>query len=70
MVLIEVSLLPRGDDRSFSLVFRRDEGPSLTQGTYRLRHPSIGELALFLVPILPDEDGHSLYEAIFNRMTA
>jgi hypothetical protein len=36
----------------------------LAQGTYRLSHPQLGELELFLVPLGPAAEGMQ-YEAAF-----
>jgi uncharacterized protein DUF6916 len=42
---------PDGATRlQFSLVFRGPAAPLLPQATYRLSHPELGELDLFLVP--------------------
>ncbi len=57
------------DGRSFSLVFVLDSGSPLAQGTYLLNHPAMGELALFLVPIMPDKQERPSYESIFNRQS-
>ncbi|MFH1810601.1 MAG: hypothetical protein ABIJ09_17800 [Pseudomonadota bacterium] len=65
--LIEVELLRGDDDRSFSLVFREAGPHSLGQGTYALSHPTLGELPLFLTPIIPDLQGRGRYESLFNR---
>ncbi len=54
---------PRG--QAFSLTFAAPPNTRGTQGTYRLVHPQLGELAIFLVPIAP-ADGHPLFEAVFN----
>jgi hypothetical protein len=54
---------PRGQPFSLSLL-----APANTQGgqgIYRLQHPELGELALFLVP-QPPRQGQSCFEAIFN----
>lgn len=48
----------------FSLVFLGPADPTLGQGTHALGHPALGDLFLFLVPILPDDRG-ARYEAIF-----
>lgn len=56
---------PEGQVRQqFSLVFLGTVNPMLTQGTYRLSHPRLGELELFLVPLGPMPDGMQ-YEAAF-----
>jgi hypothetical protein len=46
-------------------MFRGPTGPILPQRIYRLRHPVMGELDLFLVPIGPDGEGMR-YEAVFT----
>lgn len=51
--------------RSFSLVFRGPPEPLLIQQLYELENESMGKLALFLVPIGPDQTGMK-YEAIFT----
>jgi hypothetical protein len=64
---------PEGQERlQFSLVFRGPATPALPQGTYRLTHPELGELAMFLVPLGPDPRGDGpgdaqgmRYEAVF-----
>ena len=47
--------------RPFSLVFRGPGEPLLPQRIYRVEHPALGALDLFLVPIGPGR-----YEAIFT----
>jgi hypothetical protein len=54
-----------GRTRPFSILLRAAGEPALPQGTYSLRHPGIGALELFLVPI-GTEEGDLLYEAVFN----
>lgn len=50
----------------FSLIFRGPKAPPLAQQIYRLEHPAMGALEIFLVPIGPDEGGTLRYEAVFN----
>ncbi len=50
----------------FSLVFVGDAGGHLPQQIYRLRHASLGEQHIFLVPLGPRPDGRHRYEALFN----
>ena len=49
----------------FSLYFSGPAQPVLSQSTYSLDHDSMGNFALFLVPIKPTGEG-SRYEAVFN----
>jgi hypothetical protein len=53
----------------FSLHFRGDREKIYPQRIYAMKHDSIGEFELFLVPIGRDNSG-TLYEAVFNRLIA
>ncbi len=68
--LTSIDELPRqsGAPRAqpFSLIFTGPRSPLLVQRTYRLAHPELGELEIFLVPIGYDENGGLRYEAVFN----
>lgn len=56
---------PEGATRQqFSLLFRGPADRQLDQGIWELRHDEIADLALFLVPLGPDEEGPR-YEAAF-----
>lgn len=66
--LVEVEELPGNDARSFCLVFRTAPEITLNQGTFVLQHKVLGELAIFMTPIMPDREGRPRYEAVFNRM--
>lgn len=51
--------------RGFSLIFRPPAGERvLEQRMYEMEHAAAGTLAIFLVPIQPDQKG-ARYEAIF-----
>ncbi|KAA1417776.1 hypothetical protein F0U44_15915 [Nocardioides humilatus] len=56
---------PDGSTRQqFSLLFRGPAEAQLSQGLWLLEHATMGELALFLVPLGPDAEGPR-YEAAF-----
>ena len=58
-------------EMSFSLIFRGSLALPLRQNTYKLKHPVLGELQIFLVPVgkvNPNAAGRD-YEAVFNRTT-
>ena len=60
----------RGGDEGnekFSLIFRGPRNQLLAQDTYRFRHAQLGELRLFIVPVLSRNQRHYVYQAIFNR---
>lgn len=50
----------------FSLIFHGPASPRLPQRIYRLSHPALAELEIFLVPIGPQPGGLLGYEAIFS----
>ena len=62
-----VTVLPAHRLRSapFSLILRGPATPFLPQATYAMRHPRLGPIELFLVPIGRDA-GNTRYEATFN----
>lgn len=51
---------------TFSIFFHGPSDPFIPQGIHRLKHNSLGELNIFLVPIGQDKDGFQ-YEAVFNH---
>jgi len=51
----------------FSLRFRGDREQIFPQRLYAMKHESMGDFDLFLVPIGRDDTG-TFYEAVFNRM--
>ena len=50
---------------AFSLTFLAAPGPFLPQGLYAIRHPALGTLELFIVPLGP-KDGSNSYQVIFT----
>jgi len=65
--LFEVTprVAPKGFEQ-YSALFRGPESPLLPQATYAMRHPAIGELPLFIVPVSRGADG-VVYEACVSR---
>lgn len=51
--------------RQFSLVWRGPPGARLDQRIYRVSHPALGQLEIFLVSLGPDAEGMR-YEAVFT----
>ncbi|MBB6576082.1 hypothetical protein HNP33_000130 [Comamonas odontotermitis] len=49
----------------FSLVFRNESAVLFPQQIYSMRHPGMGEQAIFVVPVARDASGF-LYQAVFN----
>lgn len=57
--------LAAGARQPFSLLFRGPLQPMLEQQVLKIENPTLGELALFMVPIGPDDNG-MLYDVTFN----
>ncbi len=59
---------PEGEDESafaFELTFRGPREPLLPQATYRMAHPALGAVDIFVVPLAQDADG-TTYQAVFS----
>lgn len=54
-----------GKREPFSLLFRGPAEAVLSQATWKLAHPELGELEIFLVPIDRRAEG-MIYEAVFT----
>jgi hypothetical protein len=66
--LVEVSDEARSARQEvFSILLAGPRQHFLPQRTYTLRHPALGEQALFLVPVGQDAGGYQ-YQAVFNRL--
>ena|SRR5437764_15021514 len=49
----------------FTLTFRLEGNLRLPQGIYKMRHPKLGEMEIFLVQVAGDANS-SGFEAVFN----
>jgi hypothetical protein len=60
---------PAGDSGraggAFSLIFVAPKGPWLPQAIYPVRHPVLGAMEIFLVPVGPRQDGNA-YQSVFT----
>jgi hypothetical protein len=56
---------PDGGKTAFRLEFSGPSQPLLGQRTYRLQHPELGAIDLFIVPLEQDETS-ATYEAVVN----
>lgn len=54
---------------AFSCLFRGPKEQEMGQATYRLRHETLGEMELFLVPVLylDSKDDRICYQSVFSR---
>ena len=51
--------------KQFSLIFHESDSTYVPQRIYAIKHPTLGWLDLFLVPIGPDQTGMR-YQAVFT----
>ncbi|WP_312843509.1 DUF6916 family protein [Diaphorobacter nitroreducens] len=51
----------------FTIAFQGPLNAFLAQGTYQLRHPDLGEFAVFMTPTAKQADGFA-YEACFSHV--
>jgi hypothetical protein len=56
---------PESIREPFSLTFVAGRPLRLPQGIYKMRHPQLGEMELFLVQVAVDQNS-STFEAVFN----
>src|SRR2546421_10069312 len=56
---------PESIREPFSLTFVASRPLRLPQGVYKMRHPQLGEMEIFLVQIGADQNS-SIFEAVFN----
>ena len=66
--LVEVSEHNRENLESFSLLFRGPRDSFFDQDLYKVKHPRMGELDLFLVPVVQIRQDAFYYEAAFSRL--
>jgi hypothetical protein len=56
---------PANVRQPFTLMFRIERSLRFPQGTYKMRHPQLGEMEIFLVLVAADQNSSTL-EAVFN----
>ncbi len=66
--LVEVSDHSNEQINGFSVIFRGPLENQLYQAIYKMKHEKMGEISLFLVPILYGKTDAIYYEAVFSRL--
>jgi len=61
---------PAGGIERFSLFFHGPPDRLLPQDTYSFHHDVLGDVMIFIVPIVGSNDERIIYEACFNRPLA
>lgn len=71
--VVEVELVEGTEENNenvecFSLIFKGPKDKEFEQGIHKIKHQKIGELNLFLVPIVSKKQDGIYYQAVFNRL--
>lgn len=66
--LIEITDHSQENVESFSLIFKGPLEKAFEQRIHKVKHPEMGEMELFLVPITYGKMDAMYYQAVFNRV--
>jgi len=66
--LVEVTSEKQGDIESFSVMFRGPQDKPLAHDTYKVEHPDMGELSLFLGSVVTEKPETTEYQAVFTTL--
>lgn len=66
--LVEVSEHNRENLECFSLLFKVSKDKFFDQKIYKVNHPKMGEIDLFLTPVVHRDQDALYYESVFNRL--
>jgi len=66
--LTEVTENKYENQESFSVVFRCDKDKVFEQKIHKVKHPKMGEIDLFLVPITSEKQDGRYYQAVFSHL--
>lgn len=66
--LIDITGRKSEDQESFSLIFSTSKDKIFEQRIYKLNHPKMGDLELFMVPVASHKKDEMHYQVIFSRL--
>ena len=66
--LVDVADHNRENMESFSLLFKGPKDKFFDQRLYKVKHAKMGELDLFLVPVVSEKQDAFYYESVFSRL--
>lgn len=66
--LVEVAEHNSEVTECFSLLFRGPKDKFFDQGLQKVKHKKMGEIDLFLVPVVSEKQDGLYYESVFNRL--
>lgn len=68
LTLIESKDESKKENELFWFIFEGPADQPISQETYPLIHPELGELLMFLVPVASSKKNTCHYQALFNRI--
>ena len=69
LTLVSADARDDGTCEHFSLIFDGPQNPVLPQRTYAMSHAAMGNLELFITPVMRSDGGEGCqYQAVFNRL--
>lgn len=66
--LVEITEIKYENQESFSVIFRGPQDKIFEQRIRKIKHPKMGEIDLFLVPITSEKQDGQYYQAVFSRL--
>ncbi len=66
--LVEIGEHSKENLESFSLLFKGDKDKLVNQKIYKVNHPKMGKIDLFLTPVVSEKQDGIYYEAAFSRL--
>jgi hypothetical protein len=66
--LIDITETKYENQESFSLIFSTNKDKVFEQKIYRIKHPEMGEMELFMVPVASPKKDELHYQVVFSRL--
>jgi ribosomal protein L13 len=66
--LVEITGEKYENQESFSLIFSTPKDKVFEQKIYKIKHPQMGEMDLFMVPIASSQKDEMHYQVVFSRL--
>jgi hypothetical protein len=66
--LIDVTEHNKENLESFSVLFKGPKDKFFNQKTYKVKHSKMGEIELFMVPVVHEKQDAIYYESAFTRL--
>ncbi len=66
--LVEIKDHSNDDMETFTLLFKVPKEKFFDQKTYKIEHEKMGDIELFLTPVVSKDQDALYYESVFNRL--